>query len=83
MSKKYIDVDNIDVEQIPCYYGGNCHIEDVEEWIKELPVEENLVAVIRCAKCVFAKEHHSGKCMCLKTNTLHENTYFCADGKED
>ena len=82
MSKKYIDVDNIDVERIPCYYGGNCRVEDVEEWLSELPVEEDLITVVRCARCMFADDHSSGKCICLKTNTLHEGSYYCADGKE-
>jgi hypothetical protein len=81
MSKKYIDVDNIDIERIPCYYGGECHIEDVEEWINELPVEENLVEVTRCAKCMFANDHPTGNCMCSKTNILHDPSYYCADGK--
>lgn len=80
MSKKYVNIEHLDPERISCYYGSNCRIEDVEEWIAELPVEEGLEKVVHCSKCVFAEDRKNGKCVCLKTNTMHNDSYYCADG---
>ena len=79
--KIYIDITNADPEQIPCFYGSECRISDVREWLDELPREINLEKVVRCGDCIFAKKRAHDKCVCLKTNTMHDNTYYCADGK--
>lgn len=34
---RLIDVDAANVDSIQCYYGSNCHVEDVEEWLKDQP----------------------------------------------
>lgn len=34
---RLIDANAADVERICCYYGGNCYIEDVKEWLDEQP----------------------------------------------
>lgn len=34
---RLIDADAANVDYIPCYYGSNCHVEDVEEWLKDQP----------------------------------------------
>ncbi len=80
MSNKYVKLENLDPEQINCYYGGNCRIEDVQDWINDLPVEEGLEKVVHCSECVFSEAKKNGKCTCLKTNTMHKDSYYCADG---
>ena len=35
---RYIDLDNADVEQISCFYGSECRLADVQEWLDSLPV---------------------------------------------
>lgn len=32
---RLIDADAADVERICCYYGDNCRIEDVQEWLDD------------------------------------------------
>lgn len=34
---RLIDADAANVNYIPCYYGSNCRVEDVEEWLKDQP----------------------------------------------
>ena len=34
---RLIDADKADVEYINCFYGGECHIKDVQEWLDEQP----------------------------------------------
>lgn len=34
---RLIDANAADVERICCYYGDNCRIEDVQEWLDEQP----------------------------------------------
>lgn len=80
MSKKYVNIEHLDPERISCYYGSHCRIEDVEEWISELPVEEGLEKVVHCSECVFSEKRTNGKYVCPKTNTMHKDSYYCADG---
>ena len=80
MSNKYVKLENLDPEQINCYYGGNCRIEDVQDWINDLPVEEGLERVVHCSECVFANNRGNGRYDCPKTNSMHKASYFCADG---
>lgn len=37
---RYIDADKADVETISCFYGSECRIEDVEEWLNEQPTAD-------------------------------------------
>ena len=37
---KYVDIEKANVEQIPCYYGSSCELEDVQDWLNELPEEK-------------------------------------------
>ena len=34
---RLIDADAADVDKIMCYYSGHCRIEDVQEWLDDLP----------------------------------------------
>ena len=34
---RLIDANGADIENIACYYGSNCYIEDVQEWLDEQP----------------------------------------------
>lgn len=34
---RLIDANAADVERICCYYGDNCRIEDVQEWLDDQP----------------------------------------------
>lgn len=34
---RYIDAEKADVESISCFYGSECRIEDVQEWLDEQP----------------------------------------------
>ena len=34
---RLIDLDKVDVEQIPCGYSDHTTLEDVKEWLDELP----------------------------------------------
>ena len=79
---KYVDVSKLDVERIDCFYGSECRLSDVREWLNELPAEEDVVKVVRCSKCVYSDKRPENKCVCLKTNTMHNNTHFCAEGLE-
>ena len=38
--KRLIDANTADVEEISCYYGNNCYIEDVQSWLDEQPTVE-------------------------------------------
>lgn len=51
---RYIDADKANVEEISCYYGSNCYIEDVQEWLNELPTAD-VVEVVRCEKCKYSR----------------------------
>lgn len=42
---RLIDANAADVERICCYYGGNCYIEDVKEWLDEQPTIEAVPVV--------------------------------------
>lgn len=53
---RLIDANAADVERICCYYGGNCDIEDVKEWLDEQPTID-AVEVVRCREC----KHWSGR----------------------
>lgn len=37
---KYIDADKADVEQISCFYGAECRLEDVRAWLDEQEGED-------------------------------------------
>lgn len=37
---RYIDVEKADVERISCFYGSECRLEDVQEWLDEQPTAD-------------------------------------------
>ncbi len=37
---RYIDAEKADVESISCFYGSECRIEDVQEWLNEQPTAD-------------------------------------------
>ena len=37
---RYIDAEKADVESISCFYGSECRIEDVQEWLDEQPTAD-------------------------------------------
>ena len=39
---RYIDADKADVERIDCFYGSECRLEDVREWLDEQPTADVL-----------------------------------------
>lgn len=47
---RLVDADELDVEDIPSYYGSSCYAEDVEKWIADAPTVEDEVE-IRCYDC--------------------------------
>jgi hypothetical protein len=77
---KYVDIANLDVERINCFYGSECRLSDVQEWLDELPVVEGLENVTHCSECVFANDRGNGLYDCPKTNSIHKASYYCADG---
>lgn len=77
---KYVDISKLDVERINCFYGSECRLSDVQDWLDELPVEEGLERVTHCSECVFANDRGKGLYDCPKTNSIHKASYYCADG---
>lgn len=60
---RLIDADAADVERICCYYGDNCRIEDVLEWLDDQPTVD-AVPVVRCKDCIHAIKFRSGQVSC-------------------
>ncbi len=77
---KYVDIANLDVERINCFYGSECRLSDVQEWLDELPVVEGLEKVTHCSECVYAEIDNNGRYHCKNSNNFHQASYFCADG---
>lgn len=55
---RLIDADKADVEMISCYYGSNCYIEDVQEWLNEQPTIDAVEVVHgrwikKTADCIY------------------------------
>lgn len=42
---RLIDADKADVENIYCYYGSNCYVEDVQAWLDEQPTVDAVPVV--------------------------------------
>lgn len=42
---RLIDADKADVDSIRCYYGDQCHLEDVQEWIDDQPTVDAVPVV--------------------------------------
>ena len=57
---KYVDISKLDVERINCFYGSECRLSDVQDWLDELSVEEGLEKVTHCSECIFAKDRGNG-----------------------
>ena len=77
---KYIDMSKIDIERIPCFYGSECKLSDVQEFLDSLPIIEGLEKVTHCSECIFANDRGNGLYDCPKTNTIHKGSYYCAEG---
>ena len=52
MAKRLIDANAADVDEISCYYGGQCYLEDVQQWLDEQPTVD-AVEVVRCKDCKY------------------------------
>lgn len=37
---RYIDAEKAEVERISCFYGSECRLEDVQEWLNEQPTAD-------------------------------------------
>ena len=80
--KRLIDANKADVEDISCYYGSNCYIEDVQSWLDEQPAVD-AVEVVRCKDC---KKGHpelapNGGVWCAKWNHIFCDDGFCSYGE--
>lgn len=80
---RLIDADKADVEQIGCFYGAECRLEDVQEWLDEQPTVDIKTEV---AREIFAEiekkkiniKDHTGKMgdvVMLKDITELKNKY--------
>lgn len=81
---RLVDVDELDVEDIPCYYGSNCYVEDVEKWIADAPTVE-VGASTRCNDCKKWDPHPiNGKVLlgkCEAFNCVTRSHEFCSRAK--
>lgn len=81
--KRLIDANAADVERIPCYYGDQCHTEDVQEWLNEQPTVD-AVEVVRCKDC-NQSEKFGGQLFCRRWgadwHAVSENA-FCYYGEK-
>jgi NADH pyrophosphatase NudC (nudix superfamily) len=57
---RYIDADKADVERISCFYGAECRIEDVKEWLDEQPTAD--VAEVIHAKWIINSDGYYPYC---------------------
>lgn len=76
---RYIDVDKADVERISCFYGSECRIEDVKEWLDEQPTAD-VVEVVRCKDCEFRVLTQNGF-MCRINAVVTSDNGYCNYGK--
>lgn len=75
---RYIDANKADVERISCFYGGECRLEDVQEWLDEQPTA-NVIEVVRCKEC----EHYNKEnCFCSLHSFYMEENDFCSKSKQ-
>lgn len=72
---RLIDANAADVERICCYYGGNCDIEDVKEWLDEQPTID-AVPVVRCCEC-----DQYTPTICHRVGTAVKPFDYCSYGK--
>ena len=71
---RYIDADNADVERISCFYGSECRIEDVKEWLDEQPTAD--VAKVDHGHWIYFRDQNGFKgCKCSECLT----SYGCID----
>lgn len=75
---RYIDADKADVERISCFYGAECRLEDVQEWLDEQPTAD-VVKVVRCKDCIHYDD--VGECEIHSYDGRFNVNYFCADGE--
>lgn len=74
--KRLIDANAADVEEISCYYGSNCNIENVQSWLDEQPTID-AVEVVRCEEC---KHYHENICPIWCYTETKPND-FCSYGE--
>ena len=43
--KRFIDANKANVDDISCYYGSQCYIEDVQAWLDEQPAVDAVEVV--------------------------------------
>lgn len=77
-----IDKANLDVNYIPCYYGENCRLDDIERWINEQPtitVPDNFnVSQVRVqGKCYVDCEGYERCSVCNKHEDAMRYFTFC------
>lgn len=81
---RLVDADELDVEDIPSYYGSSCYAEDVEKWIAEAPTVEDKVET-RCNDCKNWNSHPiNGKVLlgkCSAFNCVTRCHEFCSRAK--
>lgn len=84
---RYIDAEKADVESISCFYGSECRIEDVQEWLDEQPTAD-VVEVVRCSECAYCAEnicpitgHKMYLCAYHPNNYPVTLTHYCGHGE--
>ena len=69
---RLIDADAADVERIVCYYGDNCRIEDVQEWLDDQPTID--AAPVRRGEWVHGKRNGAYGIWCSRCGTGWEES---------
>lgn len=77
---RLIDADKLDINHIGCYYGSNCYLDDVEDWIKNAPTI--IIDDMReFEKTIFKNIYDSGDLMiCISENRKLLRLSYFKDG---
>ena len=73
---RYIDAEKADVESISCFYGSECRIEDVQEWLDEQPTAD----VVEVKHGEWVKNGKTRTCSCcgyFYINVDMEDDNYC------
>lgn len=76
---RLIDADAADVERICCYYGDNCRIEDVQEWLDEQPAID-AVPVVHARwiePCINKYGHPCHHCSACRFKASQKDRNYC------
>lgn len=57
---RLIDLDKVDVEQIPCGYSDHTTLEDVKEWLDEMPTISP-DSLVKRGQWTFERNPYSGE----------------------